>query len=161
MDKKRAFSGGMGTGFVTLITIFSVICLAVLAVMSYQAASANDVLNEKSIAYTKAYYEADSRAKEKLMLLDKAAYEAVEGFFESDFAEYCAEIDGVKLSKKMEGFTAEYSEPINDRLSIRVSVLFYSMPTVNRYIIKEYKTVSADSAEEEKPLGVWDGTAFE
>ena len=162
MDKKQGMlSGGMGTGFVSLIMIFSVICLAVLAVMSYQAASGNDVLNEKSIAYTKEYYEADSRAKEKLMLLDKAALNAADGFFESDFETLCLEIEGVTLKKCMEGFNTEYTEAINDRLSIKVSAVFYSMPTENgRYRITSYKTVSADSAEDEKPLGVWDGSTF-
>lgn len=161
MDKRKAASGGMGVGYVTLIMIFAVISLAVLAVMSYHAAGANDILNEKSVAATKEYYAADSRVQEKLMLLDKAALTAHQGFFESDFEQLCADMDGLTLRRGMEGFTVEFTEDINDRLSISVSAVFTSMPTVNgRYRILSYKTVSADAAEEDKPLGVWDGSTF-
>lgn len=163
MDKKRSFfSGGMGVGYVTLMMIFAVICLTVLAVMAYRAASANDVLNEKSIAYTQEYYEADGRAKEKLMLLDKAAYNAHESaFFDSSFEDACACIEGVTLKKTMEGYTAEYSEPINERLCIMVSIMFYSSPRGGvRYRIISYKTVAADESGEEPALGVWDGSTI-
>lgn len=160
MNKRRgSFSTGIGVGYVTLVMIFAVVGLTVLAVMAYQSAGANDVLNEKSVAYTQQYYDADVRAKEKLMLLDKAAYEAAESaFFDSRFEEQCSDIEGVTLRKTMQGYAVTFSEPINDALSIRVEVLFYSIPNENgRYKLQEYKTVSADSAESDKPLGVWDG----
>jgi len=160
MDKKLR-SGGMGVGYVTLIMIFAVICLTVLAVMSYHAAGANDILNEKSISYTKQYYDAESRVQEKLMQLDNAALTAHKGFFESDFELLCAEIDGVEVKRSMEGFSVELTEAINDRLGIRVSAVFTAMPIDgSRYRITSHKTISADSAEEEKPLGVWDGSTI-
>ena len=163
MNKKdNNIGGGIGVGYVSLIMMFAVICLAVLAVMSYQSAGANDILNEKSEAYTVQYYAADSRVQEKLMLCDNAAYEAAESaFFESSFEEACAAIEGVTLQRAMEGYKVEFTEPINDRSSIKVSAIFYTIPlNGSRDKITTYKTISADEAEEEKPLGVWDGSTF-
>ena len=159
---KRTFSGSFGVGYVTLVMIFAVICLAIPAMMSFQAASANEVLDKKSIAYNHDYYAADSRAKEKLARLDNAALAAAEqGFFSDSFPELCADIEGISLKNTLEGFTADYTEQINERLVISVSVLFYSQPADSgRYRVLTYKTASADIVQEDKPLGVWDGTTL-
>lgn len=162
-DKKKTSGfGGMGVGYVSLIMIFAVICLTVLAVLSYQAAGANDILNEKSAAFTREYYAADSRAKEKLLLLDKYALTASEGFFESDFTSLCEEaLPEVGLRSVPEGIEASFTEPINERLSMSVSIVFYSFPADgDRYLVKEWKTVSAAAEETDEPLGVWDGSMF-
>lgn len=155
-------SSGMGVGYVSLIMIFAVICLTVLAVLSYQAAGANELLNEKSAAYSSEYYAADGRAKEKLLMLDKYALEASYGFFESNFCDLCEEnLPDVKLTSSPEGVTAEFTEQINDRLSLRVSILFLSFSADGaRYRINEWKSISADSEETDEPLGVWDGSMF-
>lgn len=155
-------STGMGVGYVSLIMIFAVICLTVLAVLSYQAAGANTILNTKSAAYTSEYYAADGRAKEKLLLLDENALLASAGFFEDDFIALCGEtIPEVQLTSSSEGVTAEFTEPINDRLNLKVSVIFYHFSVDGvRYRINEWKSVSSVLDETEEPLGVWDGSMF-
>lgn len=163
-DKKQnsANGSGMGVGYVSLIMIFAVICLTVLAVLSYQAAGANSVLNEKSAAYTAEYYAADGRAKEKLMALDGYALEASYGFFEDDFIAFCeSDMIDVQVRNVPEGISVEFIEPINERLNLKVSVVFYSLPVDGvRYCINEWKSVASDADESDEALGVWDGSMF-
>lgn len=155
-------TGGMGVGYVSLIMIFAVICLTVLAVLSYQAAGANDILNEKSGAFTREYYAADSRAKEKLMLLDECALTASEGFFSDDFAVLCSEkLSDVTVRTVPEGAEVSFTEPMNDRLNLRVSVMFYSFcADGSRYRITEWRTSSAVADTTDEVLDVWDGSMF-
>lgn len=161
-NKNTVNFGGMGVGFVSLIMIFAVICLTVLSVLSYQAAGANDILNDKSAAFTREYYAADSRAKEKLFLLDELALTASDGFFESDLVAMCEEaLPEAKLRNTPEGIEIRFTEPVNDRLGLEVSIVFYSFsPDGSRYRIQEWKTVSAADDASDEPLGVWDGSMF-
>ena len=160
-DKKSVFSTstGLGVGYVSLIMLFAVICLTVLAVLSFQAAGSNEMLNERSSSFNSQYYRADGRAKSILMRLDNAALSAHEnGFFEDSFAEGCGQLSAVELTRTAEGFKAAYTEVINERLSLSVEVLFYSAPVDgSRYRIDRWQTVPADSEEQESSLGVWDG----
>ncbi len=161
-EKRSLGSGGMGVGYVSLVMIFSVICLTVLAVLSYQAAGANDILNRKSGDFTAEYYEADSNAKNILMQLDEAALQVSAGFFEEDFTCVCNEIlDTAKISASPEGVEVSFTQPINDRLNLDIRIMFYSNSVDgSRYRILQWNTASADTAETEEPLGVWDGSMF-
>lgn len=165
-DNKKSRFGGMGTGYITIIMLFAVISLTVLAVLSYQAASANDILNEKNSAFTLDYYEADSRAKAKLSVLDSASLAAMQselngGFFEDEFAASCDEIGEITLLKRADGFTVEFTEEINERLRLEVSVIFYRMPRDGaRYSITQWKMSATDTENDSGHLGVWDGSTL-
>ncbi len=172
-DNRKALSQerGMGVGYVTLIMLFAVICLTVLASLSYQAARANDKLNEKSIYYTSWYYIADGRANEVLCTLDEAAFEAYEtGFFSDSFEAICEEkltandvvysVD-VMTKKVQEGFLVSYACPITDINELSVKILFFDTPRDGeRYRIEEWKTVTVSEGDGEETLGVWDGSAL-
>lgn len=157
--KNQAESRGIGVGYVTLIMLFAVICLTVLASLSYQAARANDKLNEKSISYTDSFYEADTRAKLTLSELDAAASEAHRScFFYDGFSAYCAENEQLSVKQVSEGFEVSYSEEINESLILSVKIVFFNIPSDGaRYRIEEWKTVTASADGAEETLGVWDG----
>lgn len=163
-DRKneRSESRGMGVGYVSLIMLFAVICLTVIATLSYQAARANDKLNEKGVSFTDGYYAADSSAKLILSELDYAAYTAHQsGFFEDSFPEFCSEYENVTLKNTAEGYEVSFKENISERLLLSVKLVFF--PTVSdgeRYRIAEWKTVSADTDTDDGSLGVWDGENF-
>lgn len=173
-DNRKSLSQGrgMGVGYVTLIMLFAVICLTVLASLSYQAARANDKLNDKSIYYTSSYYLADGIANEVLCALDEAAYEAHgTGFFSDSFEVICEEKlaeqnDRVYtvtpvLKRVQEGFLASYACPVTDNTEISVKILFFDTPRDDgRYRIEEWKTVAASGEDSEETLGVWDGSAL-
>lgn len=164
MNRKKVKSGaGIGIGYVSVMMIFAVICLTVLAVLSLEASGSGQVLNLKSAEFTADYYAADSKAKEMLMLLDGAAYEAhASGFFDEAFAE--AELpEAVVISSVPEGFSAVYIVPVNERLNLNVSVLFFSDTAAHsgrRYEITEWRTAGVSDGESSSPIHVWDGGAL-
>ena len=57
-------SRGMGVGTVSLIMIFSVLCLTVFAMLTLSTSSAEKVLADRTASFIKGYYEADSLATE-------------------------------------------------------------------------------------------------
>lgn len=164
MDEKKRIphSGGIGVGYVSLIMLFAVITLTVLAVLSYQAACANETLNDRSVTFGKEYYAADGRAKEMLMKLDEGAVLAHgSGFFEDSFIEYCEELGCVSAKRSQGGVSVHYSEPLNERMELVVNILFYSdSQEQSRYDIQMWKTVPVSDDNESDDLGVWDGTGF-
>ena len=144
-ENKRPISEGrgIGVGYVTLIMLFAVICLTVLAALSYQAARANDKLNEKSVYYTLRYYSADGRTNEVLSIFDELAYEAHEtGFFADSFEALCQEKaddpssryldEGVSIKRVQEGFMVTYSCPVTDNLELSAEFLFFDVPKDGR-----------------------------
>ncbi len=147
----------MSIGYITVMMIFAVICLTILAVLSFQTADSGSALTERNAEYTRQYYEADSKAKQTLMLLDKAAAEAQDsGFFEDVFPSAITKISDITLSPTMGGAYVHYNTEINNRLSLSATIKFYSSPqNGNRYEITEWNTVAADSAD--TGLNVWDG----
>ena len=159
-DKRKSISEGrgIGVGYVTLIMLFAVICLTVLASLSYQAARANDKLNEKSISFAEGYYSADSNAKKILSELDEGAMLSHEtGFFDDSFPAICEEYENVTVRKIPEGYEASFSESVSGNLELSVKIVFFSAASgERRYRIEQWKTVSV-GAEEDSLLGVWNG----
>ena len=152
MDNKR----GMGTGYVTIMLIFALLCLTVFAVLSFQAAYADERLSARAQEYTQQFYTADSRAKEILAQLDGyAAQAAGSPFFAEEFA---LEAGGAAaVTPCAEGVRAAYSCEINERQSLSVCVTFFASPDGGRYRIDRWQTTAQDD-DEEAPLGVWDGS---
>ncbi len=158
-EKNVVEQRGMGVGYVTLIMLFAVICLTVLAALSYQAARANDKLNEKSISFTDGFYEADCRAKEVLSQLDEAAVLSHNsGFFEDSFELYCSENEKLVTRKSAEGIEVAFTENISGNLLLSVKITFFSAPQGDeRYEITEWKTIAVSGEYEDESLGVWIG----
>lgn len=175
MDKNnKVQSTRMGVGYVSVMLIFAVICLTVFAVMSFSAASANDGFNVRSGGNLKEYYAADSAAKSKLAVLDGIAKAAAEtGFFEDEFEDqfnaaaesgvsgnkFAAEADffnGITLGRIKNGYSAAWSEKINDRqeLSVEVSFTIDGGCEITRW---QSRTISSEESSESH-LGVWDGS---
>lgn len=156
MDKKNKLHG-MGVGYVSVMLIFAVICLTVFAVMSFRAASANDGFNVRSGDYLKEYYAADSAAKSRLAELDGIAKSAAEsGFFEEEFEAAAETIEGVTLTRIMNGYSANWAVKINDRQELAISVEFTSDGgcEITRW---QSRTVSTEDSSDSH-LGVWDGS---
>ncbi len=162
MDKNRkdvVTSSGLGVGYVSLIMLFAVICLTVLAVLSYQAAGSNEVLNQRSIEFNRDYYSADGEAKRVLMKLDNSALEYHNaGFLSDDFVSDCDFEFSVDVSDTAEGYSVNFIQPINDQLCLKVAATFFSNPRDERYRIDLWKTVPVGNDEYDDTLGVWDGS---
>lgn len=156
--KKRFFGSTVGVGYISIMLIFTVICLTILAVLSFQAVYSNDRVSSRSERFTQEYYDADSAARYTLAQLDLTALRAAEGFsFEEGFMSGAANIGGVSTAMVPEGVRADYSVRINDRQYLAVSVVFHADSGNGRYDVLEWRSVTRESTEESHPA-VWDGS---
>lgn len=154
---RRKFGGVVGVGYISIMLIFTVICLTIFAVLSFQAAYSNNRLSVRSGEFTQQYYTADAAAKKTLSQLDLLAAQAADSFsFEESFIEGAEDLSGVNLTRVPEGIQADYSLEINDRQSLSVSVLFYRTVTDNRYKIISWQSTSEEISGDNHQ-SVWDG----
>lgn len=155
--KKGRSGGTVGVGYVSVILIFTVICLTIFAVLSFQAVYSGDRVSVRSDVFTQQYYKADLKAKKTLSRLDGIAAESLESFsFTEEFIGAVSEIDGVNAAIAAEGVRVEFSQEINERQTLAVSVLFYSAPEEERFKIEKWKNTEAEFSRESHP-SVWDG----
>ncbi len=151
---------GLGTGYVSLIMIFVMICLTALAVMSFSAAGMNDSLRTKHRDNSAAYYAAESSANRILMKLDEAAYEAAQSGLFMTFADTAAQAGDVQTTPCPDGYNVSWSCPVTDKLTLMCAVTVYESPELHenkRYDVTRWQTVPADAATDTH-LNVWDGT---
>lgn len=142
---------GIGTGYLSVMMIFVVLCLTMLAALSYSTASTENKYSQKSGEYTKAYYAADLAAKRTLAAVDSAAakYDDYTNFM---FLAELDEIEGAEYSAFMGGIEVRWSAPINQSQRISAAVRYSG----GGYEITEWRTVSENTASD-KPLNVWTG----
>ena len=149
-EKKKGIIGG-GTGYLSLMMIFVVISVSILAALSFSAASNEKKYSEKSAEYTAAYYRADYNGKLFLSEIISAAegYEALDDFMlTSELEAMGAELkevrpDRLKVSRLQE---------INERQSIAIEAEIFK----GYHKITRWQTVST-AEEQDETLDVWTG----
>lgn len=156
-SEKKKFGGVIGVGYISIMLIFTVICLTIFAVLSFQAAYSNNQLSGRSEEFTQKYYAADAAAKKTLAELDRIAAEAQNEFsFEDSFSEAASELDGISLTLVPEGVRADYTEEINEQQKLSVSVVFFRNTAGERYRIINWKNTSEEISADDHQ-NVWDG----
>lgn len=157
MEKKGRSGGTVGVGYVSIMLIFTVICLTIFAVLSFQAVYSSDKMSVRGDEFTQQYYTADMEAKKTLSELDGLAAEALKGFsFEDGFMEALSGIDGVSAARVPGGVQVDYTQKINERQTLAVSIVFYSAPAEERFSITKWNSTEAEISGESHP-SVWDG----
>lgn len=152
---------GLGTGYVSLIMIFVMICLTALAAMSFSAAGMSDSLSDKHSGNMAAYYAAESEANRTLMQVDDAALKAAESGLFMNFEALAAEIENITVKGQMSGdYTVSWSRDITDKLALMCEITVFAAPKNGvRYEITRWQTAPAGAAASaDAPLNVWDGT---
>lgn len=145
---------GLSAGGLTLLVIFTVLCLTVFGVLSLSAAQADERLTQKSMQLTKEYYDADGRCVEKLKAVTDALRASMDSGDEAAFWDDAGSALG-------EGFdsderTYSFTEPINESLVIDVKLkLSYSGQTP--YEIIQWRTVSVREEEFDDTMSLWTG----
>ena len=159
MNRKKQFFGStIGVGYISVMLIFTIICLTILAVLSFQAVYSNDRVDRRSEKFTQEYYDADISAKQTLARLDEIAFQAAEGFsFEESFISGAEELGGVTAVMVPEGVRADYSVRINDRQHLSVSAVFLRNAGEKRYEILLWQSVTDETSGDSHP-SVWDGS---
>jgi Tfp pilus assembly protein PilX len=122
----------------SLLIIFAVLCLTVLAMLSLSTAQSNDRLSRASAESVTAYYAADAQAEETLTRLRRG--EAP---------------DGVTVSENGAGTLYEYAVPISDTQELSVSMCLEGAD----WEILRWKAVSTADWTPDDSIEVWDGEA--
>lgn len=151
MKSKTERPLGIGTGYLSIMMIFVVLCLTMLAALSYSVATTENGYSQKSGEYTKAYYAADLAAKQTLAAVDDAAAKY------DDYTDFMLlaeldEIDGVEYTSVMNGLEIRWVTPINKTQSISAAVKYSGVG----FEILEWRTVSVNE-QNDKTLNVWSG----
>ena len=158
---KKSSGGIVGVGYISIMLIFTVICLTIFAVLSFQAAYSNNRLSERGEQFTQQYYAADMQAKKILSELDFKSAQLTGGFdFFGEFAEAAREISGGTVEKTVrdgrECVQVDYSVDLNSRQKLSVSVLFQCAYKEDRYEILTWKTTTEETSGDSHQ-NVWDG----
>ncbi len=151
--EKTLKTTNLGVGYTSIMIIFALVCLVIFAVLSLKAALSDKALNERSGEYLKEYYIADNIAKQRLSELDELSYKARQSEFFAETFQELAEGKSVELRTVLDGCSAEYSVPINERQELSVSITF---KTTGGYEINRWQCRTL-SSENDDHLHVWDG----
>ncbi|MDD6816017.1 MAG: hypothetical protein PUE84_06195 [Firmicutes bacterium] len=140
--ERKGFSA---IGECSLITVFTVLCMSIFAVLSISSVQADCRLAEQSYAAVQARYAADCRAEEILNSLRRGTI--------PNGVTCISENNG----KPEENTTFIYSCPVSDTQELEVKVSINKEKS--EYEILRWKIVSTISWESEDTLNLWDGEA--
>ena len=130
MKHDRFSVSGVGAG--ALLTVLSVLCLVVFAVLSISTVQSQKALSERSAVAVEAYYRADARAEEILARLRSG--------------ERPEEV-------QCEGDVFRYTVPVSDTQCLEAEILLSG----NEYTVLRWQAVSAIVWEEAPGGQVWSG----
>lgn len=122
----------------SLLIIFAVLCLTVLAMLSLSTAQNNDRLSRASADSVTAYYTADAQAEEILSRLRRGETP-----------------DGVTVEKDGAGTLCEYTVPFSQTQELSVSVRLEGAD----WKVLRWKAVSTADWMPDDSIEVWDGEA--
>ena len=148
---KRTRPAGIGTGYLSLMMVFVILCLTMLAALSFSAAESERKYSEKSAEYTKLYYAADSEAKRTLAAVAEIA-EEYDDYTDFMFLAELDSMENISYENSPQGVRISWSTAVNERQEIRSA----AEVTGKGIEITEWRTVQS-GAEEEAPLNVWLG----
>jgi len=139
---------GIGVGTISLIMIFSVLCLTIFAVLTLSTSNAEKALADRTSSFVSDYYEADSNATRISARIIEAAR----------IGQFPDLIDGVSISYESEDeiTVASYYSRIND-----VQDLFVKLGLdESRAVVLEWRTVFSGDWETDDSLNVFDPDDF-
>lgn len=139
MSKRRNI--GLGVGGSSLLMVFIIVCLTTFATLSLLSANADYKLSNKTAQAVTAYYDADSRAVERVAAIKRRLPAGEAAIVDADLADSTAE-----------GYT--FSEAINDRQMLVVTMA----EREGSWRITTWQIQNNDSwAGDEQLLNIWDG----
>lgn len=162
--RERSPASGVSIGGLTVLVIFTVLCLTIFSVISLSSAQTDLRLSDRNIEQTVRYYEADGKAEEQLRAVDLALKKAgAESTDETGFWQRAEIIlsglntDEIKGIYDQAAQSYSYTLPISDVLSLQVELkLAYrgGSPETRVLSWKAYSTLDYTIDEE---ITLWDG----
>lgn len=160
--EKTARRAGVGTGTTSLLVIFTVLCMATLALLSLTTAVSNRRINERSFSGVQNLAVAEGNAAIKLSNVDELLFELQQQPFRND-EEYLKEAMEI-LSKQ--GYTVDtdtkmvyISLPIDERLALITELELSPLSnSASRYTIVAQVSVLQKEWVPEEGGEYWSGT---
>ena len=139
---------GVGVGTISLIMIFSVLCLTVFAMLTLSTSNAEKILADKTSSFVKGYYEADSRAT-------KIRAQILESYAEGSYPD---SVEGVSIAYEHddEVTIASYACLVNDVQQLLVELKLEN----DKAVVLQWKTGYSDDWEIDDGMTVWDMDDF-
>ncbi len=146
VENKKSSKSGIGTGSVSLILIFAVLCLTIFALLTLSSAKAENDLAAKTAASISAYYAADAQAEHVFSALRSAmtTNDAIP-----------ATIDDIAITANEEGSSSHiaYFVPMDDAQQLSV-ILSYDQASASFDILK-WQIELASEWEAVDDFNVW------
>ena len=150
--EKQDKQAGMGAqiGSASIVMIFAVLCLTIFAVLSFQTASHEQRLAQKTADAARAYYRADSIAEETYGRICALLFEA------ENQERMIAELDSMQIQqiRTQDGTYLRYCVPIDDVQALEVQLWW----TARELSVVTWRAIAATEWECDESLQVWDGT---
>jgi len=151
--KKAKKSHGINTGSISLIMIFTVLCLTVFAILTLVSANAEYKLSVKYSESINEYYINDSSAVEFINMIHKSAGES------SDGEDLMRKIQGESDNAYMAGDILVVEKIFSVSESFELAVTLEITGGKVEIVSYKYNAVS-DIAEPEFNFNLWSGSGF-
>jgi len=135
---------GIGVGTISLIMIFSVLCLTIFAMLTLSTANAEKILSDRTSSFVKGYYEADSEAT-------KIKAGIFESYLNGTLPDSVRGTD-IEYEVGTDGFLASFTLDVNEvqRFVVKLSIKGMAIDVL------EWRIDSAGDWEYEDSLNVFD-----
>ena len=149
-------------GFLTILSVFIIIALAVIGTAALSATGRGNRLTEKSEEWLTKYRDAENLTEVRLSQIDGCIAAAADsGLFDMNFEALVSELDFITLENENGYYIVACKTPIDDRAYIYLKLKVDSRPADRRgsYEMTRKAVVYADdiSDDEEEWLNVWQG----
>lgn len=148
---KERGSPHFGTGIVSLIVIFSVLCMAVLALLSWQTARNQQILAQRAGVAAQEYYTADAAAQKARALVQNGEAGNMSGV--SVELEGSAK-DNAQIDVTWNEDEATYSVPVSEVLRLEITLRVAD----GQSTALRWATVATTDWEADETIEVWSGT---
>lgn len=162
--KARSPSSGVSIGGVTVLVIFTVLCLTIFSVLSLASAQADKRLSDKNLEQAARYYEADGKAEEWLREVDAALRQASDANGNPDTAPWQT-AENLLREKELPGGSfdretkrLDYAVPVSGALSLRVALRLSFADGRFSYEIAEWRVYSTIDYAIDDSITLWDGS---
>ena len=157
MTQKKEHRGFSTFGFSTILLTFVMIAVVIFSALSLVTAYSDYKLSNKVAENTKGYYNAETKANEKLATLDQVLANCY--FSSSDKDTYYSEISKALSDIGVldtTSYTLSFQEPIGDRqyFHVTLQIKYPSGEKDTFYEITEWRTISVAETFEEEPLNL-------
>lgn len=148
-------------GFLTILSVFIIIALAVIGTAALSATGRGSRLTEKSEEWLTKYRDAENLTEVRLSQIDGCIAAAADtGLFDMNFEALAGELDFITLENEHGYYKITCKTPIDDRAYIYLELNVDAQPTDRRgsYEITRKAVVYADDVgDNDGHLNVWQG----